>query len=118
MHEYIIADRLLQTLLEESNKQGLTKVNLISLELGELIGLDNESLRTAFEILSRGSKAEGCKLRIKRVGGSVSCEKCGYVGGINSDKLEHVIDPAFGCPKCGSVVKIDKGNELEIKKIA
>jgi hydrogenase nickel incorporation protein HypA/HybF len=115
MHEYILADRVLQSLLKEMKSQGLRKVREVDLELGELRALENESLRSAFETLAKGTPAETCKLKIRRVKACVVCAKCGYEGGLAAH-LEHVVDPVFACPKCSAPVSIKAGNELRIIK--
>ena len=117
MHEYILADRVLQSALEYMGNQELKEIHQIDVNVGELLGLENESLRTAFSVVSKGTPAEGCKLRIRRVKGSVACSKCGYTGGLETH-VEHHIDPAFQCPKCGAPVMIKAGDDLEITRIA
>jgi hydrogenase nickel incorporation protein HypA/HybF len=118
MHEYILADRLLQSVLEHMKSQGLTTVCEVDIDVGELLGLENESLRMAYEILSKGTKGENCKLKIRRIKGSVVCDKCGYTGGLASSHAEHMVDPAFACPRCGSPVTIKAGNDLKITRIS
>ena len=117
MHEYILADRVLQSALEYMGTQKLTEIHTIDVNVGELLGLQNESLRSAFSILSKGTKAESCKLRIKRIKGSVECNKCGYVGALEGRAEHHQIDPAFQCPMCGVPVRIKSGNDLKITRI-
>jgi hydrogenase nickel incorporation protein HypA/HybF len=116
MHEYILADRILQSLLKDMKSQGLAKVSEVHVELGELRALENDTLRSAFATLSKGTPAETCKLKLRRIKASVICAKCGYEGGL-STAHEHVIDPVFACPKCGEPVSIKAGNELRITKI-
>ncbi len=117
MHEYILADRVLQSLLEHMKSQGLAAVREVDIDVGELLGLENETLRMAFDTLSKGTPGENCKLKIRRVKGSVECNKCGYTGGLESEHVEHVVDPVFACPKCSAPVTIKAGNDLRIAKI-
>jgi hydrogenase nickel incorporation protein HypA/HybF len=118
LHEYILADRVLQSAFEYMDTQKLAEIHRIDVDVGELLGLENESLRSAFGVLSKGTKAESCKLKIKRIKGSVECNKCGYVGALEGRSAEHhQIDPAFQCPKCGVPVAIKSGNDLKITRI-
>ena len=117
LHEYVLADRVLQSALEYMNDQKLTAIQRIDVDVGELLGLENESLRSAFGIVSKGSRVEDATLRIHRVKGVVECGSCGYTGGLDSGKDHHHIDPAFQCPKCGVPVKIKSGNEIKITRI-
>jgi len=117
MHEYVIADRVLQSAIEYMDSQKLMEIHQIDVNVGELLGLQNESLRSAFSVVSKGTRAESCKLRIRRIKGSVLCDKCGYNGGLEDRVVEHRIDPVFQCPKCGVPVTIRTGNDLKITRI-
>jgi hydrogenase nickel incorporation protein HypA/HybF len=117
MHEYVLADRVLQSALEYMDSQKLTEIHQIEVNVGELLGLENESLRAAFSVMSKGTHAENCKLRIRRIKGKVVCNECGYVGGLEQRIIEHRTDPVFQCPKCGLPVKISMGNDLKITRI-
>ena len=118
MHEYILADRVLQSVLEFMEKQNLSSVREVDLDVGELLGLEGDSLNMAYGILSKGTKAEGSKLRVHRIKGVVICNKCGYEGALTHVPHEHVIDPAFSCPNCGSPVSIKTGNDLKLNRIS
>ena len=118
MHEFVLADRVLQSVLEYMNDKRLTEVHEVGVDIGELLGVENESLRSAFTLLSKGTRVEGCKLRIRRVNGFVGCGKCGYEGGLRGDEVGHFVDPVFACPKCGLPVEIRAGRELKIISVA
>lgn len=117
MHEFIEADRVLRSVLDYMYNHGLSVAQEVDVDVGELLGLQNESLSTAFHLLSKGTPAERCKLKIRRVKGSVVCSKCGYTGNLKK-VVEHVVHPAFACPNCGNPVIIKAGNELRIRKVS
>jgi hydrogenase nickel incorporation protein HypA/HybF len=112
MHEYVYADRILQSVLEEM--KGVDSPKTVKVEVGEMLGLTRESLSMAYEVLSKGTKAEGSRLRVKLAAGAVKCPKCGFVGRLPVKRHEHTIDPAFSCPKCGSSLKVTAGLEVKI----
>jgi hydrogenase nickel incorporation protein HypA/HybF len=118
MHEYILADRVLQSVLEFMNKQGLSSVSIVDVDVGELLGLEGDSLSMAYGILSKGTKAEGSKLKVHRIKGTVICSKCGYEGSLKHIPNEHLIDPAFACPSCGSPVSIKAGNDVKLNLVS
>lgn len=74
-----------------------------------MLGLTRESLTMAFEILSKGTKAEGSKLSVRFTKGRVECPRCGFAGRIPVRRDEHRVDPAFACPECGSSLKVVSG---------
>jgi hydrogenase nickel incorporation protein HypA/HybF len=116
LHEYVYADRVLQTVLEET--RATKKPAIITVEVGEMLGLTRESLTLAYQVLAKGTKAEGSKLAVKFSRGAVECEKCGFQGRLPVKRHQHLIDPAFACPRCGSSLKVTAGLELRLIKIS
>jgi hydrogenase nickel incorporation protein HypA/HybF len=116
MHEFVYADRILQTVLSDASKIGRRPV-YVEVEVGELLGLTRESLTTAYGILAKGTVAEDSKLRMKLSRGFVECASCGYRGRLRVGSHEHVVDPAFACPQCGAPVNISAGMEVTLKQI-
>jgi hydrogenase nickel incorporation protein HypA/HybF len=115
MHEYVYADKILQTVLEEVGTR--RKPSSVEVEVGEMLGLTRASLGTAYEVLAKGTPAEGSKLLVKFARGSVHCQKCDYEGRLPVKRHEHRIDPAFSCPKCGASLNVITGLEVELKGI-
>jgi hydrogenase nickel insertion protein HypA len=118
MHEYILADRVLRSVFDLMDEQHLSSVSTVDVDVGELLGLERDSLNMAYRILSKGTRAGGSKLKIHLVKGTVSCTKCGYEGSLDEIPNEHMIDPAFACPRCGAPVSIRSGNEVKVNSIS
>lgn len=116
MHEYVYADRILQTVLEETGA-GARPVT-VTVEVGEMLGLTRESLSLAYAVLSKGTTAEGSKLSVRFSKGSVQCPKCGFEGRLPVKRHDHRIDPAFACPKCGSSLRVLTGLGVRLVKIS
>lgn len=114
MHEYVYADRILQTVLQETTARPKT----VTVEVGELLGLTAESLTTAYQILSKGTPAEGSKLVVKFSRASVECPQCGFDGRLKADGHRHAVDPAFACPRCGMSLKVKAGLEAKLVAIS
>jgi hydrogenase nickel incorporation protein HypA/HybF len=115
MHEYAYADRILQTVLEAST--ATKRPSKVTVEVGDMLGLTRESLTMAYEILSKGTDAEGSRLSVRFREGSVRCPKCGFEGHLSLKRHMHVVDPAFACPKCGSSLEVKGGLEVTLKGI-
>ena len=113
MHEYVYADRILQSVLQEADG-ALPAPLVVNVEVGEMLGLSTASLRSAYEVLSKGTKASGTKLRVKFTKGEVRCGRCGFEGRIPVARHEHRIDPAFSCPECGSSLRVISGLEVKL----
>lgn len=116
MHEYVYADRILQTVLSDASRTRKKPV-YVDVEVGELLGLTRKSLTTAYGILAKGTAAEGSRLRMKLSPGSVECASCGFSGRLPAAKHEHLVDPVFACPRCGAPIGISGGMMVELKGI-
>ena len=94
------------------SEQNASRVGRIVLRIGALSGVEKESLRFAFDVVSRGSPAEGAVLDIEDVAAAVYCPACrrefeGTTPGF-----------IFTCPGCGDLCgEVRRGRELELSRI-
>jgi len=116
LHEYVYADRILQSALEAMGPG--KKVTRVSVEVGGLLGLTRESLSMAYVVLSKGTRAEGSKLTIHFTKGVVECPGCGFSGSVRGREHEHHIDPVFSCPRCGGALKVKGGLESKLLEVS
>lgn len=72
MHELAIANTILSVTLAEAQKLEGKRVTRIDLALGEMSGLQEESLGFHFDLVSRGTIAAGAKLCYRRLPGRES----------------------------------------------
>ena len=78
--------------------------------IGDLAGVNPDSLAFAFECLSRGTGVDGARLEVERVPLEVVCETCGA--------RTAVVDCVFRCGACGAdTVRVASGRELEFVSI-
>ncbi len=86
------------------------RVDVIHLRIGEMTGINYQSLEFAFEILSKGTRAEGGRLEYDRVDLRGKCAECSRE--FSPEEL------VFRCPDCGSGrVDIIAGREMEVDYI-
>ncbi len=105
MHEVSIAEEMLEIIHKRASEEGIQKVIAINLKIGEYSGVFPDSLKFAFEVLSKGKITEGANLNIEMVSPSFSCQKCKRIINLDNDR----------CPHCGSEeIKVSGGNELQI----
>jgi hydrogenase nickel insertion protein HypA len=117
LHEYVYADRVLQTVLQYLKENPGREAGSVKVELGELLGVTPQSLKHAFGLLARDTQAATAKLVVRTVHPSVVCNQCGFKGAVSHGE-EHVIDPVFACPKCGSPLSVKMGSELKVTGIS
>ncbi len=94
----------------EARKHGAARINEIKLRLGEFCGVVREALDFAFEALKRGTLAADARLNIETIELVVECPDCALV-----ETLKGEI--SFICPRCGGLLKIITGREMQIEYI-
>jgi len=83
-------------------------VTHIKLRVGILNSVTPDSLRFAFEVISRGGVAEGASLEIEEVPGKLRCHHCKEI-----ITIDH---PRLTCPRCDSTdIEMVSGRELEMR---
>jgi hydrogenase nickel incorporation protein HypA/HybF len=110
MHEVSLMKNLLRTVEGVAAREGRKPVQMIHLRIGEMSGVSIEALSFAFEVLSKGTPAEGGRLEFERVPLRALCRECGHEF--------HPEEFVFRCMKCGSPeLEILGGREMEIDYI-
>jgi hydrogenase nickel incorporation protein HypA/HybF len=110
MHEMSVAENILEIIQRHAPVQDKTRVKVIRLRIGELAGVVPESLRFCFEVMSKGTVAEGAELMIERVPLVGRCHEC--------DFDFHVEGYVFVCPRCHSPqIEVISGHELEVMEM-
>ena len=110
MHELSIAEALIDQLRELLDREGASKITKISLEIGEMCGVQRDPFEFAFPIASDGSPAEGAELEIREVDVQITCGACGLES--------HPEYPMILCGQCGSLnVEVTDGKEFKIKSV-
>jgi hydrogenase nickel incorporation protein HypA/HybF len=111
MHELSIAQALIDQVEREVRRAGQSgRVLRLELAVGRLSGVHCESLRFGFDLISRGTIAEGAELNIHEPRAVCVCRACGG--------REEIDDLVCECPKCRSAeISIEEGRELLLQSI-
>ncbi|WFP62880.1 hydrogenase maturation nickel metallochaperone HypA [Mesorhizobium sp. WSM4904] len=110
MHEMAICESIRGILEEEAAKQSAARVDRVCLEIGRLAGVEVEALKFGFDVVMRGSLAEGARLDILETEARAWCMPCG-----RSVAIAQRYDP---CPVCGShQLQVTGGEEMRIKEL-
>ncbi|MBT0959779.1 hydrogenase maturation nickel metallochaperone HypA [Denitromonas iodatirespirans] len=110
MHEMSLAEGIRGIVEEAASVQGFTKVNAVVLEVGALSSVEVEALRFCFEVVMKGTVAEGARMEVEPVAGTGWCMPCG-----RSVPIGQLYDP---CPHCGSYqVQATGGTEMRVKAL-
>ncbi len=111
MHELPVTEGLLDVVLESAERHGAKRVVAVDLVIGDLSSIVDDSVQFYFDILSKGTLAEGAELRFSRLPASATCLECGW-----SDTVQAPLTP--WCPSCGGArLRIEGGREFTISSI-
>jgi len=110
MHELSIAQSIIDIVAAEMSKNRLSRVEAITLRIGEMTQIMPDALVFGFECLSRQTVLEGAGLIIESVPARGYCTRCA--------REFEVKDWHFSCPLCGQgTVDIVSGRELDVVSI-
>ncbi len=110
MHEMALCEGLLQVLEEQASEQAYRRVRAVWLEVGALAGVDVRALRFAFDVVCRGTLAEGAALHIDQRPAPAWCMQCARQITVNT-----LLDP---CPDCGGgQVQVLGGDQMRITEL-
>jgi hydrogenase nickel incorporation protein HypA/HybF len=101
---------LLDIVEAAADREGAERINVIHLRIGEMAGINYESLEFAFSILSKGTRSEGGRLEYDKIELKGKCSDC--------SKEFQPEELVFRCPACGSAkIEIISGREMEVDYI-
>jgi hydrogenase nickel incorporation protein HypA/HybF len=110
MHEFSIAQSIMEIVLAEAQKANARRVIKVTLNIGELAGVLPESLSFCFELLAKSTIAENAVLTVNRIPVNALCSHC---------KINiQIRDNRYLCPHCGqSAIELTSGRELQIAQL-
>jgi hydrogenase nickel incorporation protein HypA/HybF len=110
MHEMSLAEGVLQVIEDAALSQGFAQVRTVWLEIGQLAGVETESLRFCFDVVTRDSIAHEARLEIVETPGQGWCMQCACTVPVAA-----LFD---ACPQCGShQIQVTGGNEMRVKEL-
>jgi hydrogenase nickel incorporation protein HypA/HybF len=110
MHELSICESIVGVIEQQAVAQSFKKVNIVRLEIGPLAGVEIEALHFSFDVVTKGSIADGAKLEVIKLPLDGWCVPCAM-----SVPIKQRFD---ACPTCGGYqVQITGGDEFRIKEV-
>lgn len=107
MHEFSLIENIIEIILAELPRHQISRVEKISLRIGQMRQVVPDALSFGFECLSKQTPLEGAVLEVESVPVRVVCQSCqtGF-------EVKNWLD---GCPTCQTHdFRIISGKELEI----
>lgn len=110
MHEMSLCENIREIIEAEARTSGFTRVNRVWLEVGALSCVEPDALRFGFDVVMRGSVAEGATVEITTPPAKARCLACHETA-----PLAHRYDL---CPHCGAgPMEMLQGDALKLSKL-
>lgn len=110
MHEFSIAQTIVELADEVAIKEQADSIKSINIEVGALSGVVLDALEFAMEMTIKNTKLEYAKINYLIKAGKANCTECNFQ--FETDNLLSL------CPKCNrACLKIIDGKQLRIKSL-
>ncbi|MBW1710001.1 MAG: hydrogenase maturation nickel metallochaperone HypA [Deltaproteobacteria bacterium] len=110
MHEFSIAQSIVDIVKEEMTRHKVEKLNAVNIVVGMMSGVVPQHLTACFQMIIDDSSLAGAELKIREVPLGFHCAACG-----NEFTAEELV---FSCPQCDEAnPTLEKGRELTIENI-
>ena len=104
LHEATLAENILEIAFKAAPNK---KILAVGLTLGEMAGVEVDSLSLSFDILKKNTPADRAELKIKRIPITATCNKCHKTFRLNNYN--------FFCPECDGILILQSGKELLVE---
>jgi len=112
MHELSVTQSILDIALDYATRGQATRVVEIHLQIGEVSDFDDEWIQRYFDFVSKGTIAEGAKLRISRVPARMQCDRCSFIFPLDKATWN------TQCPSCQSKeTHLLSGREFRVESL-
>lgn len=110
MHEVGLIQEAIRMAVEQAVSAGASRVHRVRLRVGAMSGVVPEALRFAFDVVCRGTPAEGAVLEIESVPAACWCPNCQM-----EFECENFINE---CPRCGELrTELRRGTEIHLASV-
>ena len=110
MHEMSLCEGMRQVIEDQARAHNVTRISRVRVEIGSFAGVETKALHFAFDVVMRGSVAEGAELVTLHLPGRAKCYDC-----MKEVEIEERLDP---CPDCGGGKLMPQGgDEMRIKDL-
>lgn len=102
-----LAESVREIVEETARASGARRVGVVRLEIGALAQVEVDAMRFAFDVVMRGSLADGARLEIVETPGQAWCMQCS-----TTVAIERRGDP---CPHCDSLqLQVSAGDRMRV----
>jgi len=142
LHEFSIAQSIVDSVVHEAVAKHASRVREISIEVGQLMQIDSRILKSALNLLRSGPLLDHTRIQLHPVKARFSCRRCGNKWTMNETKrqlstvsqqllvrepnsrelplhfLPYFYNAFLRCVKCGSTdFEVSAGKEIMIRRV-
>ena len=110
MHEMSLCEGMRRIITDQAQSHKVNRFKTVRVEIGKFAGVEKNALEFAFDVVMRGSPAEGAQLIMIDLPGRATCFDCA--------KEVEIEDRLAPCPLCGGGKLMPVGgDEMRIKDL-
>jgi hydrogenase nickel incorporation protein HypA/HybF len=110
MHEMSLVEGMREILEDQARAHAVDRITRVRVEIGRFAGVEKPALEFAWDVVMRGSKAEGAELIMLDLPGRAMCFDCAH-----EVEIDDRLSP---CPDCGGGKLMPTGgDEMRIKDL-
>jgi hydrogenase nickel incorporation protein HypA/HybF len=110
MHEMSLVEGMREILENQARAHAVDRITRVRVEIGRFAGVEKPALEFAWDVVMRGSKAEGAELIMLDLPGRAMCFDCAH-----EVEIDDRLSP---CPDCGGGKLMPTGgDEMRIKDL-
>jgi hydrogenase nickel incorporation protein HypA/HybF len=110
MHEMSLVEGMREILEDQARAHAVDRITRVRVEIGRFAGVEKPALEFAWDVVMRGSKAEGAELIMLDLPGRAMCFDCAH-----EVEIDDRLSP---CPDCGGGKLLPTGgDEMRIKDL-
>ncbi len=111
MHELPVTQGILDVAIKAAQQNHARRITAVHLVIGDLSSIVDDSVQFYFDLLSKGTIAEGASLHIRRVPAQAVCQDCRH-----SFEARAPLLPV--CPACGGArLQVSGGRDFYVDSI-
>ena len=111
MHEITLCQRALELIEQQAVAHGAKRITGVWLKIGAFSCVETSALAFCFDLVCRGTLAEGCKLHLEEQEAECWCESCQQYVTLLTQRVRR-------CPQCNSdTLRIVADDGLQIRRI-
>jgi hydrogenase nickel incorporation protein HypA/HybF len=110
MHELSLAQGIVDIVADAARAESFSRVTRIKVVVGGLAPVEPDALAFGFEVVAKGTVAEGARLELSRPPGLGRCAGC--------DREVPLAQRGEACPGCGGYeIVVTAGDELRVTEL-